>query len=92
MFIHRLCFMLSRAVIFLFIPIGVLVFGARLKDDNFSFNSVILFIGAIFVSLLPIIIFKYFIRLRCPRCGAKLDRDIIGASNYDCENCGASYS
>ncbi len=89
---HRICFIISRALAILGVPVAVLFVGGDINDSGITVIWFLKLMGAIFLALLPIITFKLIIRARCPACGEKLNREIVGAGNYDCESCGASYS
>lgn len=92
LFVHRICFILSRAVAIVGIPFAILLVGGRATEDGITVFWLLEFSCSLFLAIIPIIFFKYVWRITCPSCGAKLDREIVGAGNYDCEECDASYS
>ena len=92
MFFHRIMFMISRASIFLLVPIAVLWIGGEMGQTGSTATGWIKLFISIAIALFPVFIFKFVIRVSCPSCGSKLDREVIGASNYECDNCGRSYS
>ncbi len=92
LFIHRLTFMVARAIAISGVPIVFLVVGGNINDEGFSIIWLIEVIIGIIVPLLPIISLKTIFKMTCPACGAKLDREIIGAANYECESCDCSFS
>ena len=91
-FFHRLFFMTSRAVFLFAIPFVVLMYGPGVSEHPDSSAAWLKLGESIFGSLVPILIFKYILRVKCPTCGAKMDRDIIGSGNYECNACGSSIS
>ncbi|MCB0359956.1 MAG: hypothetical protein KDD44_09975 [Bdellovibrionales bacterium] len=91
-FIHRLFFMSARAFLIVAVPFVVLFYSPEVVEHPESTHAWGIFLFSFLCALTPMFLFKYVIRVRCPRCKHKLDREIIGSGNYDCEHCGASIS
>lgn len=91
-FFHRIFFMASRALLLFAIPFVVLMYGPAVEQHPESSEAWLRLGEAIFGCLVPMLIFKYILRVRCPTCGGKLDREIIGSGNYECNDCGSSIS
>lgn len=89
LFGHRIAFFLSRLVAIPTIPLVWLLTASDIVDDVTNLRAWAIFVAGMALAVGPIILFKYIIRLTCPNCGeAKLDREVMGAGNYECLNCG----
>ena len=92
LFGHRICFIIARAIAIVGVPMLFLWIGGAINDEGFSVLWLLKVIGGIVGPLVPIFLFKAVFRVTCPECGEKLDREVIGAGNYDCKHCDASFS
>lgn len=92
LFVHRICFIVARATAIVGVPFAILLVGGEVHETGLTVLWFMRLVMAIFLAIVPILLFKYVIRITCPRCGEKLDREVVGAGNYDCDNCGSSYS
>jgi hypothetical protein len=92
LFAHRIGFIIARAIAIIGVPTLFLWVGGAINDDGFSILWLLKVVAGIILPLVPIILFKTVIRVTCPSCGEKLDREVVGAGNYDCKNCEASFS